>query len=101
MVVSARVLVFVLMVYEEIANVFRTVIHRVQATLAHVSRGLGQYRVFRRVASVFSRAQERIHAFFGWINARTVYMHRPATLLFLQRIVRPPAIRDFATGDVM
>lgn len=100
-VVIARVFAFVLTVYEVIANVFRTVIHRVK--LAHVSLGLGQYRVFRCVASVFSRAQERIHAFFGWIYARTAYMYRPVTLLTLQRIGRAPvhAIRDFASGDPM
>lgn len=102
-VVIARVFVYVLTVYEVIANVFRTVMRRARAKLAPVSRGLGHYRVFRCVASVFSRAQERIHAFFGWIYARTVYNYRPVTLLILHRIGRPAAhaVREFDSGDTM
>lgn len=104
-----RSILFMSTVCAVIADVIETVTdgaRRARAKLAHVPLGLGQYRVYRCVASVFSSVQERIHTFFDWIYARSASIFRPITDLHLDRngvisrlrVPTTPAITDFVSG---
>lgn len=82
-----RSILFVSMACAVIADLIKTVTdgaHRARAKLAHVTLGLGQYRVHRCVASVFSSLQERIHTFFDWIYPRSASIFRPITDLEME-----------------